>query len=95
MLKSWKKLKRGLSIIELRSEMTTVETIDTKVEYKAALKKIDELIACNPGKRTLAYDELDVIGILASPYEDIHYPIEFRTIVNGKPRSAIKDLNLF
>ncbi len=56
--------------------MKTVKPIRTKADYKAALKRIDELIANNPKERTATYDELDVIGTLVSAYEDIHYPIE-------------------
>lgn len=66
--------------------MTTLEIIPTKAEYNFVLKKIDELIDVNSEKGTSIYDELDVIGILASPYEDIHYPSWFTTIVKRKPR---------
>jgi HTH-type transcriptional regulator/antitoxin HigA len=56
--------------------MKTVKPVRTKADYKAALKRIDELIALNPKKGTAIYDELDVIGTLVSAYEDIHYPID-------------------
>ncbi len=56
--------------------MKTIKPIRTKANYKAALKRIDELIATNPKSGTSAYDELDVIGTLVSAYEDIHYPID-------------------
>jgi HTH-type transcriptional regulator / antitoxin HigA len=56
--------------------MKTIKPIRTKADYKAALKRIDELIATNPKSGTSAYDELDVIGTLVSAYEDIHYPID-------------------
>jgi HTH-type transcriptional regulator/antitoxin HigA len=56
--------------------MNNVKPVRTKADYKAALARIDELIALNPKKGTPAYDELDIIGTLVSAYEDIHYPIE-------------------
>lgn len=56
--------------------MKMVKPIRTKTDYKAALERIEELLALNPKKGTIAYDELDVIGTLVSAYEDIHYPIE-------------------
>jgi HTH-type transcriptional regulator/antitoxin HigA len=56
--------------------MKTVKPVRTKADYKAALQRIDELIALNPKKGTAAYDELDIIGTLVSAYEDIHHPIE-------------------
>lgn len=55
--------------------MKNLKPLRTKTEHKAALKRIDELIALNPQKGTAAYDELDIIGTLVSAYEDIHYPI--------------------
>ncbi len=54
----------------------TVKPIRTKADYKAALARIEVLIASHPKKGTSSYDELDVIGTLVSAYEDIHYPIE-------------------
>ncbi|MCW3086572.1 MAG: transcriptional regulator [Bacteroidetes bacterium] len=56
--------------------MATVKPVRTKSDYKAALKRIDELIAKKPKKGTDAYDELDVIGTLVAAYESIYYPIE-------------------
>lgn len=56
--------------------MKNIKPIRTKADYKAALKRIDEIIALNPKKGTEIYDELDVIGTLVASYEDIHYPIE-------------------
>ncbi len=58
------------------NKMKNVKPVRTKADYKAALARIDELIALNPKKGTAAYDELDIIGTLVSAYEDIHYPIE-------------------
>ena len=58
------------------SKMKNIKPIRTKTDYKAALERIEELIALNPKKGTSAYDELDIIGTLVSAYEDIHFPIE-------------------
>ena len=56
--------------------MATIKPVRTKADYKAALKRIDELIAADPKKNTSAYDELDILGTLVSAYEELHYPIE-------------------
>ena len=56
--------------------MKNIKPIRTKADYKASLKRIEELIASNPVKGTNSYDELDIIGTLVSAYEDIHYPID-------------------
>lgn len=56
--------------------MKTIKPVRTKADYKAALARIEELIASDPKKGTAAYDELDVIGTLVSAYEDINYPID-------------------
>ena len=52
-----------------------IKPVRTKADYKAALVRIEELIASNPKKGTAAYDELDIIGTLVAAYEDIHFPI--------------------
>jgi HTH-type transcriptional regulator/antitoxin HigA len=56
--------------------MKIVKPIRTKADYKAVLKRIDEIILTNPKEGTALYDELDVLGTLVSAYEDIHYPID-------------------
>lgn len=56
--------------------MPYIKPIHNKNDYKAALKRIDQLIAINPEEGTAAYDEFDVWGTLVSAYEDIHYPID-------------------
>ncbi len=56
--------------------MKAIKPIRTKVDYKKALNRIEELIASNPKKGTSVYDELDIIGTLVSAYEDFHFPIE-------------------
>jgi HTH-type transcriptional regulator/antitoxin HigA len=56
--------------------MKTIKPIRTKAHYKAAIKRIDEIILSHPKKGTVVYDELDVLGTLVSVYEDIQYPIE-------------------
>jgi HTH-type transcriptional regulator / antitoxin HigA len=56
--------------------MKHIKPVRSKADYKAALNRIEELIAINPKKGTAAYDELDIIGTLVSAYEDTHYPID-------------------
>ena len=55
--------------------MNSIKPVHTKADYKAALKRIEELIAQNPKKGSPVYDELDIIATLVAAYEDIHYPI--------------------
>jgi len=56
--------------------LKTIKPIRTKTDYKSALNRIEELIALNPKKGSLHFDELDVIATLVSAYEDIHFPID-------------------
>jgi HTH-type transcriptional regulator / antitoxin HigA len=53
-----------------------IKPIRSEKDYKAALKRIDELIAQDPKDGTRAFDELDLISTLVESYESIHYPIE-------------------
>ena len=55
--------------------MNSIKPIRTKKDYKEALLRVEELIAINPKKNTLEFDELDILGTLLSAYEDIHFPI--------------------
>ncbi len=59
--------------------MEKVKPIKTKNAYKAAIKRIDEIILSNPKKGSEAYCELDLLGSLVAAYEDIHFLID-----NGK-----------
>jgi HTH-type transcriptional regulator/antitoxin HigA len=56
--------------------MTPIKPIRTKSDYKATIKRIEALISLNPQKGSSEFDELDILGTLASAYEDVHYPIE-------------------
>ena len=53
-----------------------IKPIRTEKDYKAGLKRIDELIAINPKEGTPAFDELDIVSTLVESYESIHHPIE-------------------
>jgi len=53
-----------------------INPIRTERDYRAALKRIDELIAIDPKEKTKEFDELDIISTLVESYESIHYPIE-------------------
>lgn len=50
-----------------------IKPIRTKKEYKAALKKIDELIDCPENSEEENY--LEVLSILVEDYERRHYPV--------------------
>lgn len=56
--------------------MTPITSINTEVEYNAAMKRIDELIALYPFENPEDEKELERISDLVIAYEDIHYPIE-------------------
>jgi HTH-type transcriptional regulator / antitoxin HigA len=53
-----------------------IKPIRSEKDYRAALKRIDEIIATDPGEGTAAFDELDLISTLAEVYESIHYKID-------------------
>lgn len=53
-----------------------IKPIRTEKDYRAAMKRIDVLIARDPKEGTREYDELDIISTLIEAYENIHYPIE-------------------
>ena len=55
--------------------MKAIKPVHTKAAYKAALARIEDLIAANPKKGSTAYDELDIIATLVAAYEDLHFPI--------------------
>lgn len=53
-----------------------IKPIKTERDYKAALKRIDELIAIDPKEGSSEFDELDIVSTLVEAYENIHHPIE-------------------
>lgn len=53
-----------------------IKPIRTEKDYRAAMKRIDELIAHDPMEGTAQFDELDVLSTIVESYESIHYPIE-------------------
>lgn len=53
-----------------------LKPIRTEKDYRAAMKRIDELIALDPKDGTTAFDELDLISTLVESYENIHYKID-------------------
>lgn len=52
-----------------------IKPVRTKTDYKAALERIEALIASQPKKGSVGFDELDILGTLVSAYEDVHFPI--------------------
>ena len=50
-----------------------IRPIRTDADHAAALRRIDELMAAEPG--TPEADELDVLTTLVEAYEDRHFPI--------------------
>jgi len=50
--------------------------IQTEADFRAAMRRIDELISLDPREGTKQIDELDAISSMIASYEDIHYPID-------------------
>lgn len=53
-----------------------IQPIHTKPAYKAALKRVSQLIDSDPKRGTALADELEVLGTLVQAYEARHYPID-------------------
>ncbi len=53
-----------------------IKPIRTEKDYRAALKRIDELIANNPQEGSEEFDELDLVSTLVEAYENINYVID-------------------
>ncbi len=48
--------------------------IKKEADYKAALKRLEEIFDAKPG--TPESDELEILGLMVDDYENKHYPIE-------------------
>jgi HTH-type transcriptional regulator / antitoxin HigA len=53
-----------------------ITPIRSQKDYRAAMKRMDELIALDPKASSKEFDELDVISTLVEAYENIHHKIE-------------------
>ena len=51
-----------------------LKPIKTEVDYRVALKKLEEIFDAKPG--TPESDELEILGLMVDDYENQHYPIE-------------------
>lgn len=51
-----------------------LKPIKTEADYRAALKRLEEIFDAKPG--THESDELEILGLLVDDYENKHYPIE-------------------
>ncbi len=60
-----------------------IKPIRSEKDYRAALKRIDELITLDPKVNTAEFDELDVVSTLVEAYEAVHYSIEAPTPVEA------------
>ena len=56
------------------NKMRTWRVLKTEDEYKAALKRLDEILDAEAG--TLESDEADLLVLLVEKYENEHYPID-------------------
>ena len=63
--------------------MDYTRIIKTENEYEAALKEIDTLIGNDPSIGTPEADRLELLALLVRAYEDIHYPLEFPTVIEA------------
>jgi HTH-type transcriptional regulator / antitoxin HigA len=51
-----------------------LKPIKTEEDYRAALKRLEEIFDAKPG--THESDELEILGLMVDDYENKHYPIE-------------------
>jgi HTH-type transcriptional regulator / antitoxin HigA len=51
-----------------------LKPIKTEADYRAALKRLEEIFDAKPG--THESDELEILGLMVDDYENKHYPIE-------------------
>lgn len=51
-----------------------LKPIKTESDYRAALKRLEDLFDAKPG--TPESDELEILGLLVDEYEKKHYPID-------------------
>ena len=51
-----------------------LKPIKTEADYRAALKRVDDIFDAKPG--TPERDELEILGLMVDDYENKHYPIE-------------------
>ena len=51
-----------------------LKPIKTEADYRAALKRLDEIFDALPGSSES--DELEILGLMVDDYENKHYPIE-------------------
>ncbi len=51
-----------------------LKPIKTEEDYRAALKRLEEIFDAKPG--THESDELEILGLIVDDYENKHYPIE-------------------
>ncbi len=51
-----------------------LKLIKTEVDYRAALKRLEEIFDAKPGSPES--DELEILGLMVDDYENKYYPIE-------------------
>jgi HTH-type transcriptional regulator/antitoxin HigA len=61
-----------------------MKILRSEKDYYNALVRIEELIDIDPEKGSKLFDELEVLSLLISKYEDEHYPIEAPAPVEAK-----------
>jgi HTH-type transcriptional regulator / antitoxin HigA len=54
--------------------MMELKPIKTEVDYRAALKRLEEIFDAKPGSPES--DELEILGLMVDNYENKYYPIE-------------------
>jgi len=57
-------------------EFHTPRVIKTPADHEAALAEVERLMSLNPSVGTPDFDRLELLGMLVSAYEDVHYPID-------------------
>jgi len=63
--------------------MNYTRILKTEDEYEAALEEIGTLIGNDPLVGTPEADRLELLALLVKAYEDMHYPLEFPTVIEA------------
>ena len=63
--------------------MEYARIIKNEDEYEAALAEIGFLIVSDPPVGTDEADRLELLALLVKAYEDVHFPMDFPTVIDA------------
>ncbi|HMG88611.1 MAG TPA: hypothetical protein VK589_01090 [Chryseolinea sp.] len=67
--------------------------LENKKQYEVALKRIDDLMDANPGPKTEAGKEMNLLLLLVEKYENEHHPIGLPDPIEAV-KTRMEDLGL-